>query len=423
MLLFEKRGIRPFRIINYLKTKKMNSLLKKVKRTWNQAFTSKIKLVENYLNTKYVFRYNIISCQTEILEKTDKIKIFQHVDKRKLNTLVCELNTNNIDLSVNSLKELIESDFSMVINPIHEYFKELPGHNGNDYIKELSNTVSVVNSEKWTEYLTKWLVAVIANAMTDIGCQNHTCLVLTGPQGKFKTTWLDNLCPKKLLEYSYTGKINPHNLDSKTKISEYLFINIDDQLRQLNKKDENELKNLISIPSVKYRRPYDPYITEYPRLASFMASVNGNDFLTDITGSRKFLPFEISNIDITKAKSIDMDKVWSQAYSLFKSGFIYYFNDEDIQQLHEGNKAFQITPGEDQIQLIKSLFKVPSQRSEATNFLTNAMILEQVEKITNIKLSSKKIGETLSRLGFEKWQKTDQKGTSWVYSVIQEEAK
>lgn len=62
-----------------------------------------------------------------------------------------------------------------------------------------------------------------------------------------------------------------------TLVAEYLFINIDDQLKALNKRDENELKNLITAPSVKYRRPYDVYIEEYPHLASFMASVNGND--------------------------------------------------------------------------------------------------------------------------------------------------
>jgi predicted P-loop ATPase len=49
----------------------------------------------------------------------------------------------------------------------------------------------------------------------------------------------------------------------------------------LNKRDGNELKNLITTPAVKYRRPYDVYREEYPHLASFMASVNGNDFMTD----------------------------------------------------------------------------------------------------------------------------------------------
>jgi hypothetical protein len=119
---------------------------------------------------------------------------------------------------------------------------------------------------------------------------------------------LDYLCPQSLKSYLFTGKIDPQNKDVLTMIAEYLFINIDDPLKALNKRDENELKNLITTPAVKYRRPYDVYIEEYPHLASFMASVNGNDYLTDPTGSRRFLPFEVVKIDIEAANSNEKER-------------------------------------------------------------------------------------------------------------------
>ena len=80
----------------------------------------------------------------------------------------------------------------------------------------------------------------------------------------------------------------------------------------LNKQNENALKNLITTPAVKYRRPYAVYIEDYPHLASFMASVNGNEFLTDPPGSRRFLPFEVLRIDKPTAESIRMDNVYSE---------------------------------------------------------------------------------------------------------------
>jgi hypothetical protein len=153
-----------------------------------------------------------------------------------------------------------------------------------------------------------------------------------------------------------------------------------------------------------------------------MASVNGNDFITDPNGSRRFLPFEVLNIDIDKAKSIDMDKVWAQAYSLFKNGFIYYFNDEEIQELQKGNIAFHYSSDEGESteeQLIQEFFKKPESRSQATNYFTNAMIQDYIERHTCTKLLPKKIGEALLSLGFEKWQRTENAQTSWVYSVIQ----
>ena len=95
-------------------------------------------------------------------------------------------------------------------------------------IPELASCVVVRNSDKWLPYLTKWLVAVVANAMDDRECRNHTCLVLTGEQGKFKTTFLDFLCPPALYGYSYTGKIYPQEKDTLTYIGQNLIVNIDD---------------------------------------------------------------------------------------------------------------------------------------------------------------------------------------------------
>lgn len=320
----------------------MTTLFKKVQRTWSHAFTSKIKLIENCLNAKYEFRYNIIQHKTEMREKNAIEKPFENIDKRKLNTLVCELMANEIEIGSSGLMGLLGSNFSKAVNPIQEYFKELPEHKTRDYIQELCGTVSVGNSTKWKEYLTKWLVSVVANAMTDTGCQNHACLVLVGKQGKFKDAWLNNLAPKKLSSYLFYGTLNPGDSNSLTLVAENLLINIADQLRQLNKKDENELKNLITIPSIKYRRVYETHITEHPHTASFMASVNGKQYLNDLTGSRRFLSFEVLNIDIKKAEKIEMDKVWAQAYSLFKSGFVYYFNEDENSQLQKENLAFQI---------------------------------------------------------------------------------
>lgn len=379
--------------------------------------SSNMAIVEEFLNEKYEFRFNVIKCKPEMLDLSLNEKHFYPVDKYKLNSIKRELDGYNINTSTNALKELFESNFAPAVNPVQDYFKKLPKWDKTtNHIQELAKTVTVADPAKWVEYLTKWLVGVVANAMTNVGCLNHVCLVLTGEQGKFKTTWLDQLAPKTLSNYIFTGKIDPNNKDSLTYIAEFLFINIDDQLRQLNKKDENELKNLITTPAVKYRRPYDPYINEYPHLASFMASVNGNDFLTDPTGSRRFLPFEVLEIDINTAKKINMDLIYSQAITLWKEGFHYWFKDEEVQELHKNNSKFQVITQEEQ--LIQEFFIAPNNKEAATHYFTNALIQDHLESKTRLRLSPKKIGEALTKLGFEKWQKTDNGITKWVYSII-----
>ena len=175
---------------------------------------SKNSKIEAYLSTHYEFRYNTVLGRTEYRSKNDAH--FSKVGRYEINTLRREIDNDiGIITSSDNLYSIIESSFSPRINPIQEYFKALPlvdiGYDeGNSNISslslkaipELASCVVVRNSDKWLPYLTKWLVAVVANAMDDRECRNHTCLVMTGEQGKFKTTFLDLLCPPALHGYS-----------------------------------------------------------------------------------------------------------------------------------------------------------------------------------------------------------------------------
>ena len=269
-------------------------------RTEGRAKQSKNERIEQFLKEHYAFRFNTVKSRTEFREQ-DSNTSFRPLTKYDINSMRRLVDrTLGIYTPADNIRAILESDFCNKVNPISEYLLNLPKPKGEDKseIIRLANCVVVRNPDKWQHYFVKWLVAVVANAMDDLQCRNHTCLVLTGEQGKFKTTFLDLLCPEKLKSYLFTGKIDPQGKDVQTLIAEYLFINIDDQLKALNKRDENELKNLITTPRVKYRRPYDTYIGEYPHLASFMASVNGNDFLIDPTDSRRFL--QVSKLIITK---------------------------------------------------------------------------------------------------------------------------
>ena len=191
--------------------------------------SSKNGEIETYLARHYTFRYNTVWERAEYRGREDSR--FVKVGRYEINTLRRELdNEAGITTSPDNLYSIIESSFSPRINPIQEYFKALPTATLDDAdahaIREIADCVVVRNSEKWLLYLTKWLVAVVANAMDDRECRNHTCLVLTGEQGRFKTTFLDLLCPPKLHGYSYTGKIYPQEKDTLTYIGQNFVIKI-----------------------------------------------------------------------------------------------------------------------------------------------------------------------------------------------------
>ncbi|KGF33691.1 VapE domain-containing protein [Hoylesella buccalis] len=383
--------------------------------------SSKNGEIETYLSSYYEFRYNTVLGRTEYRSKEDTH--FSKVGRYEINTLRREIDNDiGIITSSDNLYSIIESSFSPRINPIQEYFKRLPSVDINSsspfalkVTPELASCVVVHNSDKWLPYLTKWLVAAVANSMDDRECRNHTCLVLTGEQGKFKTTFLDLLCPPALHGYSYTGKIYPQEKDTLTYIGQNLIVNIDDQLKALNKRDENELKNLITCLMVKYRMPYDKYVEEHPHLASFVASVNGNDFLTDPTGSRRFLPFEVLSIDIERAKAVSMDNVYAEAKALLSIGFRYWFDDEEITELYRESEDFQVQTAE--MELLLRCFEKPAEY-ENYSLMTTTEILTYLGFYTHQPLVAKRMGEALKKAGYIKVSKRRNGGSPiYVYKI------
>ena len=387
-----------------------------------------ISEVEEALALSYIFRYNSIKDKPEF-KSVSSNKDFEPVSNYHLNTFRRELSLIHVDTSSDNIAKVLESSFTEKVNPIQRYFKDLEEYNPKtepSYIEELCNTVDIGLDygvkNNFKEYFTKWLVGVVANALDDNFCRNHVCLVLTGDQGAFKTTWLNNLCPPKLkAQYLFSGKINPENKDTQLYLAECFLINIDDQLRQLNKRDYNDLKELITKDKVTIRKPYGRYIEEKPHIASFMASVNGNDFLTDPTGSRRFLPFEVKAIDIDKAQELNMDNVYREANHLLKQKFEYWFTKEEIEKQHEYNQKFSVISTEEEH--LTTYFAVKPSASGMgygkLTFLKNADLQKLIMQYTNYRCSSKLLGEALKKCGFERKQKRIGDKKVWGYYLYE----
>ncbi len=375
---------------------------------------SNTELVKGYLKANYNFRYNTITDIPEWKMTTDTK--YEPLNDYKLNSLSFELERKGSTVSTDKIFKLLKSDFVALVNPIEEYFEGLEVEDiMSGHIKKLTQTVEVDNPTLFESHFTKWIVGVVANSLTYVGCQNHTCLVLTGDQVAYKTTWLTNLCPPSLKDYIFTGKIDVDKNDTQSMLSEFLIINIDDQLRNLNRKDENALKTLITLESVKVRRPYDRMITKRPRVASFCGSVNGNDFLTDPSGSRRFLPFEVKSIDLQESQKIDMDAVWAEALQLYRNGFRYWFTKEEINEINNNNQDFEVTDVE--TELLLELYEVTPRNSPESEELTSSIILYNLETHFNTKLSGKKLGEALNKLKFVRFGKKVNGSPKYLFAV------
>ena len=301
-----------------------------------------------------------------LFRSISEIKI---LNDRELNTLQNLLAENNLKISSDRLSKILLSSYIITYNPFKDYFNSLhPWDESTDYLLKLTKTVNTTNNYLWQKCFLKWIVGVVACIM-DEDATNQEMIVLSGKQGIGKTKWLLKLLPFKLRKYKYSGSVNANNKDTLIYLSECMFINLD-ELEAIKGIQLEYLKFLITKESVKLRRPYGRVSEDLPRRASFVASVNNNEFLNDLSGSRRFLCFEI--LDVDYIHDIEIDAVYAQAYFLWKSGFKYWFDNEEIDEINSSNENHRIKTIEETLLFEK--FESCGE-NEATEILTATEIL------------------------------------------------
>lgn len=377
-----------------------------------RKFTPIVEQIEGYLSTKYDFRFNPVLSRTEFKVKTKST--YTLLDERAFNSLYSELNKNKINFRDKILKGVLNSDFVPEVDPFAEYFNNLPKWDGEtDYIKALGDTLITTNQPFWNEAFKRWIVATVACAINP-NITNHEVLVLSGTQGKGKTSWLNRLVPPALELYIHIGTINPSNKDTLIQLAENLLINLD-ELENLNKNDLGSLKSIITQGKIRVRRAYGEFTENYVRRASFMASVNDFEFLTDMTGNRRYLTF--TTLSINEKHTISLDHVYSQAYHLFKNvnadgnKFKYWFDKEDMAMLNANNEQYvRSSPEED---FILKYFEVPNA-SDTVFYMTPTEMISHINEkekfvVLNQIQSSKRFGQALQKLNFRKFTQGNQK--------------
>jgi hypothetical protein len=369
---------------------------------------TQIDRLELFLSTRYVFRHNMVSGKLE----------FQYFGKKKWNvmndfienSMLRECLKGRIRTNLSSLRNLLYSDFCVLFNPFEDYFFNLPSYDENtDYITELANTITTTKQDLWQQCFKKWLVAMVG-CVLDEKVINHTVIVFSGKQGLGKTTWVEKLVPKPLKEYLFSGTINPNNKDTLVQLAECMLINLD-ELENLNRSEIGSLKEIITKTQIRMRKAYGHNNETMPRRASFAGSVNTAQFLNDSTGSRRFLCFELEGIKYQH--DVDINMAFSQALFLFKSGFRFWFDQEEIKNITANNEQYQLHSPEEE--LLLTWFE-PCPKEEATLFLNASQIAAKLADRTKLNLNDgtiNKLGKALKKHNFIKISKK----TGYVYAV------
>jgi predicted P-loop ATPase len=306
----------------------------------------------------------------------------------------------NIGIGHDMLKRFLDSAYVEKYDPFVAYFEGLQVWDGTtDYIGKLASSVHLVDpteAQPFAYNLMRWFIGYVGTAVDPVAV-NQAAIVFSGAQGIQKTRWFDRLVPAQLAGYQFTGTIDPESKDAKISLSECILINLD-EMESMRKSDIGSLKSIMTLSKIRERRPYGSFSENMIRHASFVGSINATDFLDDPSGSRRFLTFEAKSFDFAAIPDIDM--VMAQAYSLYKAGERWWFEDHEIKQINERNMKHSVVSYEEE------LLSLHVAKGDGKCWLTAtgiAQVIKANDKDFRVDdRSVQKIGVALKKLGYER---------------------
>lgn len=415
------------------------------KRRDNSNFAT-VEEIQSFLESHIKLRYNEITSRVECCVPTDSEKgtdkeEWQPINDRKVNSLWVAMSKQK-RINKQDMYSIIESEYVPSYNPFVSYLESLPQwHEGDhDYIADLAATVKIKGEQEHIESqqastqeeaqeeealkgtpqeegtqekisrqadsslftfrfsLKKWLVAMVA-AWISPDVVNNVILVLIGEQGAYKTTWFNYLLPPQLKHYFYT-KTNANRMskDDLLTLTQYALVCCE-ELDTMRPAELNQLKATVTMTSIDERAAYAHYHEHRKHIASFCGTGNNPQFLSDPTGNRRWLPFEVESIVSPRDHPFPYEGIYSQALALYKSGFQYWFTKEEIMQLNSHNRKFEAPHLEQE--LVDLFFRKPLDH-EHGEFMSVARALQIISSGISQKLSAVNVGRAFVDLGFKR---------------------
>ena len=379
-------------------------------------YTASLDEIQAFINDRMLLRHNVVTGRTEyrlLSSYEHDATEWQPISDRQVTSIWRQISQQlKKKVNIKYIYDLLCSDFVPDYHPFKFYLEHLPKWDGQDYILGMSVSVTVKGDSEMREqalfaqYLKKWLVGMVAGWIDD-DVVNNVILVLLGEQGSYKTTWFNYLLPPELKQYFYT-KTNANRMgrDDLLTLAKYGLVCCE-ELDTMRPSELNQLKAAVTMPSIDEREAYAHFHEHRQHIASFCGTGNNPQFLSDPTGNRRWLPFEIESILSPRDHPFNYEGIYSQAYALYQQGFQFWFSQQEIQQLSAHNKQFEAPKLEQE--LVHLYFRKPVG-VEGGIFMSVARAMQIVSANLSQKLSPEHLGRAFNELGFKRVKYSGQRG-------------
>ena len=312
--------------------------------------SSLMQEVTAFLTSRYRFRFNVLTEETEVAEVTNNIPDthlrYTKVDERWMNTLSMEAIETGIDCWDRDIQRFVRSRRISEYHPFTAYFEQLPEWDGKDRVSALARRVS--DNPVWVNGFHRWMLGLSAQWMQfhpDTNNTNSTNransvapLLVSSRQGLGKSTFCRLLMPDALKSY-YTESYDLSSpASAEAKLAACGLINLD-EFDKLSASKMPLLKNLMQASALNIRKAYKRSASALPRIASFIGTSNREDLLVDRTGSRRFLCVSLEHA-IDCVTPVEHEQLYAQLKAELLSGERSWFNKEEEQAIQQHNALF-----------------------------------------------------------------------------------
>ena len=354
----------------------------------SKELSDNIMSMIGFLCKKYDFRYNSVMKFTEYRPKDKDYWGFQPVDARVQKRMTLEVQLANIRVSIKDVRNYLESDLLSTYNPVENFlFKCMGKWDGKDHIRALARTVPTDNPH-WEDWLYTWFLAMVDQwrSYSHRKYGNSVAPLLISKQGYNKSTFCRSLVPPEL-QWGYNDNLV---LSEKRQVlqamCQALLLNLDEFNQISPQVQQGFLKNIIQLPSVKMKPPYGSHVQEFPRMASFIATSNMEDILSDPSGNRRFLGVELTGpIDVSQLPNYE--QLYAQALAALQAGEKTYFDAEQTKLIMASNRKFEVISPVDQY---FNLYFDLTDDAKLGEYLTAAEIFQELKSHigSSVKLSN-----------------------------------
>lgn len=342
------------------------------------SIRSNIVSMMQLLESRYDFRYNTVMKYVEYLPKDKGWYGYRPVEPRVQKRMTLEVQLADIRVSIKDVRNFLESDYIKNYNPIEEYlFQCYDKWDGKDHIRALARTVPTANPH-WADWFYTWFLGMVDQwrGYSHRQYGNSVAPLLISKQGYNKSTFCRRLLPPEL-QWGYSDNLI---LSEKRQVyqamAQFMVINLDEFNQISPQVQQGFLKNLIQLPTLKYKPPYGSHVMEFPRLASFIATSNMKDILSDPSGSRRFIGVELTGpIDVSVRPNYQ--QLFAQALSALNNGEKSYFDAQQVKLIMKSNSQFEIIQPIDQY--FQLYFELVDNEKEG-DYLTAAEIFDYLKK-------------------------------------------